>query len=310
MPLTVELDRSSPVPLYYQLAQAIEAAIRDGELAPGDRFENELALAKRLTLSRPTTRRAIQELVDKGLLVRKRGVGTQVVQNPVHRRVELTSLFDDLARAGQEPTTQLLDYHVGLPDEEVARELNLAEDREVVTIQRLRCANGEPLAVMTNHLPVEIAPDAEELESNGLYQSLRARGVHIRLARQRIGAKGRDPDRGAAARREGRRAAADHGADGVRRLRQRGRVRQSLLPRVALLLRDHARRPLDFFSASSRKVFGHAERGLYDCSTVRRTEGARKASRAVVAVTGRPGLHADGAREADIAQCLRDRRGS
>ena len=127
MTLTVELDRSSPVPLYYQLAQAIEAAIRDGELAPGDRFENELALAKRLTLSRPTTRRAIQELVDKGLLVRKRGVGTQVVQNPVHRRVELTSLFDDLARAGQEPTTQLLDYRVGPPDEEVARELNLAD---------------------------------------------------------------------------------------------------------------------------------------------------------------------------------------
>ena len=46
VPLTVELDRSSPVPLYYQLAQAIEAAIRDGELSPGDRFENELALAK------------------------------------------------------------------------------------------------------------------------------------------------------------------------------------------------------------------------------------------------------------------------
>jgi hypothetical protein len=99
-----------------------------------------LALAKRLTLSRPTTRRAIQELVDKGLLVRKRGVGTQVVQNPVHRRVELTSLFDDLARAGQDPITQLLDYRIGPPDDEVARELNLAADREVVSIRRLRCA--------------------------------------------------------------------------------------------------------------------------------------------------------------------------
>ena len=120
MPLEVELDRSSPVPLYYQLAQAIEAAIRDGHLVPGDRFENELDLAKRLTLSRPTTRRAIQEIVDKGLLVRKRGVGTQVVQNPVHRRVELTSLFDDLARAGQEPTTELLDYQIGKADDEVA----------------------------------------------------------------------------------------------------------------------------------------------------------------------------------------------
>jgi DNA-binding GntR family transcriptional regulator len=190
VPLTVELNRSSPVPLYYQLAQAIEAAIRDGDLAPGDRFENELALAKRLTLSRPTTRRAIQELVDKGMLVRKRGVGTQVVQNPVHRRVELTSLFDDLTRAGQEPSTKLLDYRIGPPDDEVARELGLTEDREVVSIERLRSANGEPLAVMTNHLPAELAPEPDELERNGLYQSLRARGVHIRLARQRIGARG------------------------------------------------------------------------------------------------------------------------
>jgi DNA-binding GntR family transcriptional regulator len=187
--VAVELDRSSPVPLYYQLAQAIEAAIRDGQLAPGDRFENELALAKRLTLSRPTTRRAIQELVDKGLLVRKRGVGTQVVQSPVHRRVELTSLFDDLARAGQEPTTQLLDYHTGPVGEEIARELNLAEDREVVTIRRLRFASGEPLALMLNYLPVELAPEAAELENAGLYQSLRAHGVHIRLARQQIGAR-------------------------------------------------------------------------------------------------------------------------
>ena len=167
----------------------MEAAIRDGQLVPGDRFENELALAKRLALSRPTTRRAIQELVDKGLLVRKRGVGTQVVQSPVHRRVELTSLFDDLTRAGQEPTTKLLDYRTGPVGEEIAHELNLAEDREVVTISRLRFANGEPLALMLNHLPVELAPEAAELETAGLYQSLRAHGVHIRLARQRIGAR-------------------------------------------------------------------------------------------------------------------------
>ena len=59
-----------------------------------------------------TARRAIQELVDKGLLVRKRGVGTQVVQTPVHRPVELTSLFDDLVRAGQEPSTTVLAYGI------------------------------------------------------------------------------------------------------------------------------------------------------------------------------------------------------
>lgn len=155
--LAVELDRSSPVPLYFQLAQAIEGAIRR-RTCPGDRFENELALAKRLNLSRPTTRRAIQELVDKGLLVRKRGVGTQVVQSPVHRPVELTSLFDDLARAGQAPTTKLLEFTVGVPAEDVAAELNLEPDAEVATIRRLRSTNGEPLAVMTNYIPVDIAP--------------------------------------------------------------------------------------------------------------------------------------------------------
>ena len=70
--LDITLERNSPVPLYYQLAQSIEQAINDGVLAPGDRLENELSLTTRLGLSRPTARQAIQELVKKGLLVRKR----------------------------------------------------------------------------------------------------------------------------------------------------------------------------------------------------------------------------------------------
>src|SRR6195952_297860 len=88
--LTVDLDRSSPVPLYYQVSRQIEAAIDTGELAPGDRLENEISLADRWGLSRPTMRRAIQELVDKGLLGRKRGVGTQVVDGHVTRAGDLS----------------------------------------------------------------------------------------------------------------------------------------------------------------------------------------------------------------------------
>src|SRR5699024_4890991 len=81
-PCTLDLpfDRDTPSPLYLQLAGGIEEAIRSGVLGPGSRLENELALSKRLRLARPTVRQGIQELVDKGMLVRKRGVGTQVVQ--------------------------------------------------------------------------------------------------------------------------------------------------------------------------------------------------------------------------------------
>ncbi|WLP89805.1 GntR family transcriptional regulator [Gordonia sp. NB41Y] len=195
--LQVDLDRSTPVPLYHQLAQGIEAAIIRGDLAPGDRLENELDLAKRLRLSRPTIRQAIQELVDKGVVVRKRGVGTQVVLSPVNRSVELTSLFDDLSSAGMYPTTQLLEYRRSVADEELRSDLGLAAGAEVVTIRRLRSAGGEPLAVMTNHLPADICPPAGELEDGGLYKGLRARGVHIRLARQVIGAKAAEPDEAA-----------------------------------------------------------------------------------------------------------------
>src|SRR4051812_8590603 len=123
-----DIDRSSPTPLYFQLARAIEGAITGGALPAGSRLDNEILLAQRYGLSRPTVRRAVQELVDKGLLVRKRGVGTQVVQNPVHRRVGLTRLFDELPRAGQEATTKVVDHPVGRPHDEGARELHLPQD--------------------------------------------------------------------------------------------------------------------------------------------------------------------------------------
>src|SRR4249919_1830431 len=102
--LDITLERNSPVPLYYQLAQSIENAIANGTLAPGDRLENELSLTTRLGLSRPTARQAIQELVKKGLLVRKRGVGTQVVRSQFRRTEALSSLNEDIARAGKIPS--------------------------------------------------------------------------------------------------------------------------------------------------------------------------------------------------------------
>lgn len=95
------LDRTSgAAPLYVQIARRLEAAIAAGELAAGTRLENEVSMAERLGLSRPTIRQAIQDLVDKGMLVRRRGVGTQVLQRPVARAVDLTSLHEDLQKSG------------------------------------------------------------------------------------------------------------------------------------------------------------------------------------------------------------------
>jgi DNA-binding GntR family transcriptional regulator len=98
------------------------------------------------------------------------------------------------ARAGQEPATNVLDYQIGPASDDIAQHLNLPADSEVVMMRRLRSSGGQPLALMTNYLPAALAPDTTELEQPGLYQALRTRGVHIRLARQRIGAKAADRD--------------------------------------------------------------------------------------------------------------------
>lgn len=188
-PLRIDLDRSSPVPLYHQVATAIDGAIENGRLQPGEFLENEVALAVRLGISRPTARQALQDLVDRGRLVRKRGVGTQVAPVRIHRPVELTSLFGDLLKDGRKPSTRLLAWEIVPANSDVAIALEVPEGTNVVHIRRLRLADDEPLAVMSNYVPVDIAPTADEVISGSFYDALRAHGAVPKIARQRIGAR-------------------------------------------------------------------------------------------------------------------------
>lgn len=190
-PLPITIDRFSPVPLYFQVSAQIEQAIESGHLEPGYKLTNEIALADELGLSRPTMRRAIQELVSKGLLVRKRGVGTQVVHGRVRREVELTSLYDDLSSTGKRPSTVVLVNAVEPAPAEVAEELGVEPGTSVLHLERQRLAGGEPLAILRNWLPHHLlSPTDADLEGTGLYQLIRARGTHLQIARQRIGARG------------------------------------------------------------------------------------------------------------------------
>lgn len=188
--LFMDLDRSGPMPLYFQVSTRLEQAITSGRLPAGSRLENEVALGERLGLSRPTIRRAIQELVDKGLLVRRRGIGTQVVHGPVSRKVELTSLFDDLKNGDQHPTTTVLGHSVMPADEPIAEALGIDVGDPVTHLRRLRLADDVPVALLENYLPTAVADLSEvDFDEFGLYQILRGRGVTIRVAKQTIGAR-------------------------------------------------------------------------------------------------------------------------
>jgi len=212
--LALDLDRAGTVPLYDQVAQQLQAAIEDGTLSQGTLLGNEITLARELGVSRPTMRRAMQELVTRGLLVRKRGVGTQVVQGRVDRQVQLTSLFDDLVADGRAPETTVLINDVVQASDEVSAALHVARRQPVLHLRRIRSAGGEPLAILEN-LPADgPAP------GGGVGPALRgalsgdARGRGADEGRQAADRRPRGPDRGMpAAGRAGDKPAADDGPD-------------------------------------------------------------------------------------------------
>lgn len=186
----VDVDRTSPVPLYFQVATRLQEQIEKGEIGVGSRIENEVDLAERLGVSRPTTRRAIQYLVERGMLVRKRGVGTQVVHPKVRRPLELSSLYDDLIAGNRSPRTEILDFKVIPAPDEIAAALEITPGTEVTWFERLRYAGGEPLALMHNAIPVNLLTlTREDLAERGLYEILRRAGLVPRIATQVIGAR-------------------------------------------------------------------------------------------------------------------------
>jgi DNA-binding GntR family transcriptional regulator len=188
--LSIRVDRNSPVPLNFQVAQHLEQLIESGELPMGTRLDNEAHLARQLGLSKPTMRRAIEYLVGRGLLVRKRGIGTHVVHTKVTREVELTSLYDDLAKTGRDPSTAVVSFRTEPASDAVAATLGIAAGTLVYAFERLRYADAEPLALMRNHVPEYLLHlSAANLEAQGLYNLFRTNGIIMRIAKQAIGAR-------------------------------------------------------------------------------------------------------------------------
>jgi len=181
---------SAKTPLHQQIAAQLRHAIESEQLSPGHRLGNEIDLAGQFGVSRGTMRQAIQALVNSGLLVRKRGIGTTVLPGAITRPLHLTSMFDDLVDSGHRPVTTVLIEQVIPAPSEVAEQLQLPHGAMVLHLRRLRALGGQPLAILENYLPADLLDlTTTDLTRTGLYQALRSVGVHPKVARQRIGAR-------------------------------------------------------------------------------------------------------------------------
>ena len=188
--LAITTDRYSPVPLWHQIATQLADAIDAGQLRRGDHLDNELELCERWQVSRPTVRKAIQTMVERGLMLRRRGIGTVVISNNAHRPTRLADLHDDLTGQGRTPTTRILSIETIAPPTGIAGELWLTARSKVLHMERIRLADDRPLALMRNWVVTDLGDgiDIERLNSESLYAVLRSVGIRPYRARQRLGA--------------------------------------------------------------------------------------------------------------------------
>ncbi len=184
------LERSNPLPLYYQLKEVLKQQIRAGHLAPHTAIPSEPELVAQYHVSRATVRQALTELVHEGLLYRQHGRGTFVCEPRVQQQTisELTSFSEELRRRGQHPGGVLFVSELVRGSQAVREQLRLTDEEQVVRLERLRTANDAPVAYEINYLPYPRAATvyqrAKEAGDGSLYSIMSSEGLDPYIAEQ------------------------------------------------------------------------------------------------------------------------------
>jgi GntR family transcriptional regulator len=179
------LDESSAQPLYQQLQRALRDAIANRVIAPDDALPPERDLADLLNVSRITVRKAIDELVEDGLLVRKQGSGTFVSNRVEKNFAKLTSFSEDMRARGREPRSVWLNRAEGTVTPEESLTLRSSPGTPVYRFHRIRYADDAPMALEYATVLANCLPSLEAVESS-LYEALEKTGNRPVRALQRL----------------------------------------------------------------------------------------------------------------------------
>lgn len=167
------------VPHYRRIEQALRERI--ASLTPGDELPSDAELCTQFGVSRMTARHAMQVLAEEGLLVRRPGRGSFVAEPPAHRMANrLLTFSHEMRRRGRSPSSRLLARELRPATTTEAGDLGMAAGEQIVSLRRLRCADGQPMAIEAAVLDRRVAPVvmAADLARGSLHEAL-ARGGYV-----------------------------------------------------------------------------------------------------------------------------------
>jgi len=165
------LDKSVPIPLYYQLIEILQNYINEHDNNIPIPTENELC--EIYAISRPTVRQAINELVSEGLIIRHKGRGSFINKKKIPQDflLNIMSFNDEMQAKGLKPDTKVLTFCPRKPAPEVLSKLRIKPTEEVYYLSRLRSINGEPIVLVNTYLPSSLLNGllSKDMEKESLY---------------------------------------------------------------------------------------------------------------------------------------------
>jgi GntR family transcriptional regulator len=192
------LDRQSVVPLYYQIQQFLLEQIHSGVFKPGEAILSEMEISAEMGVSRMTVRQALKSLCSQGVLYSQRGKGTFVSQTKFEKNFRnVLSFSEEMSNSGSRPTSKVLAFGLAQADIKTAEALRTKTDEEIISLRRLRLADGIPMAIEWSHIPVHFCPDLLKTfdPRTSLYERLAQRyGIYIAVAEEVVEAALADAD--------------------------------------------------------------------------------------------------------------------
>ncbi|MGV3711493.1 GntR family transcriptional regulator [Pseudolysinimonas sp.] len=188
----VEIDAASPVPVYYQLYEALRSQLGAAPFAPGSRFSTERSIAESVGVSRQTVRQALARLEREGLIHRRQGDGTYVSEPRLEGSLRVLSGFtSELSHRGLRVRNRVLDLKLVTPPADVREKLGVGPGRDTaVMLRRVRLLDGAPATLETVWMPADrcAALLGMQMENRSLYATLRDLGIEPHRAVERLGA--------------------------------------------------------------------------------------------------------------------------
>lgn len=184
------LDHKSRVPLHVQAEELLRKLIEGQEYKNGKLLPNEVELANELHISRNTLRQAINKLVNEGILVRKRGVGTKVAIKGITGGVQNWHSFSqEMKMLGVEIKNYELRVNFRKPSPEIAQFFGISEDTPCVVMERLRGNPDHPFVLFISYFNPQLPINGDENYTQPLYEMLEKNyGIVVKTSREEISA--------------------------------------------------------------------------------------------------------------------------